>query len=247
MYGKCIGRLLLNLGLTTLLCAGCVPSHSHSRRTDITDDVPRIARPRTVPEKEPTIHQPANLEHLIQLATQYHPDLHAAQARIEAARGRMIQAGLYPNPLVGPRGTELLEHGNPWGQSGAIIMQQFVTANKLGLARAAGAAGVEAADWQALTKWYEVVTRVRLSYFELLTALRERQTIQDIVRVSTDAYKAAENERKLGTGTRPDVLRSKVQLEQNQLQLEVSQRRVEAARQNLITALGRPAVMLERL
>src|SRR5437899_944619 len=41
-----------------------------------------------------------SLRGLLALAVQSNPDLAIAQAQAEAARGRMIQAGLYPNPTV---------------------------------------------------------------------------------------------------------------------------------------------------
>src|SRR5438094_8160864 len=38
------------------------------------------------------------LDELLQLASKNSPEVAAAHARTEAARGRLIQAGLYPNP-----------------------------------------------------------------------------------------------------------------------------------------------------
>src|SRR5205814_1664901 len=102
-------------------------------------------------------------------------------------------------------------------------------------------------DWQAVTRWFDVVTRVRLAYFEYLAALYERETLMNIVATSAKAYEAAQSIEKAGGGSRPDVLRAKVELEQNQLKVTVSYRRVEAARQNLLTAAGRPPIALDAL
>src|SRR5262245_3208199 len=41
-----------------------------------------------------------SLVQLLSLAAETHPDLAIAYAHSEAARGRLIQAGLYPNPVV---------------------------------------------------------------------------------------------------------------------------------------------------
>ena len=239
-------RGLLVMGLLSLLAVGCAGTKP-SVHDPIMENVPMLTRPRLEIASAEPIAVPESLEELLAVATKHHPDLQAAEARAEAARGRMMQAGLHPNPLFGPRGTELMEHGNGLGQSGVIVTQQFVTANKLGLSKEAGARGVEAADWQAYTQWYDVVTRARLVYFELLTALRDRDTIAEIVRISEEGLQAARNLEKAGVGNRPDILRAKVLVEQNRLKHDVVQRRVEAARQNLLTALGRPAVSLERL
>ncbi len=42
-----------------------------------------------------------NLADLEQLALEHNPTLAQAAAQVEAARGRAVQAGLYPNPTVG--------------------------------------------------------------------------------------------------------------------------------------------------
>jgi len=192
---------------------------------------------------------PANssLADLIDIAGQHHPDLRWARGRIESARGQFIQAGLYPNPIIGPRITQLGHGENNWGEAGATFTQTIVTKNKLGLARQAAERGIEAADWRAITKWNDVVTRVRLTYFELLTVKRELETLKNILRVSEDAVKTAETLEKAGAGNRPDVLRARVELEQNRLRWNVSLRRAEAASQNLFTSLGRPKIALEDL
>ncbi len=188
-----------------------------------------------------------NLDELLAIAYSQHPDMNVARARIDSARGQWTQAGLYPNPVFGPRFSQVGDHQNALGEAGATLTQTFVTKNKLGLAREAAAQGIEAADWQAITTWYAVATRVRLAYYELLTAQRELDTLEDIVRVSEEAYKAAVSLEKAGAGTRFDILRAKVEAEQNRLRRAVSQRRVEAGRQNLLTALGRPVIAPESL
>ncbi len=159
----------------------------------------------------------------------------------------MVQAGLYPNPALGPNLADLGDRKNQVGASGARILQTIVTGGKLQIAKEAAARGVEAADWAAITKWHDTVLRVRLAYYELLTALREHETMADIVRISDEAHKTAKAFEKAGAGNRPDVLRAKVELEQNTLKQEVVSRRVEAGWQNLHSALGRPGPVLDRV
>lgn len=188
----------------------------------------------------------ATLSNLEAIAEKNHPDMEWARARIDAARGQFIQAGLYPNPILGPRITQLGHGENNWGEAGATFSQTIVTNNKLGIARSAAAHGIEAADWRAITKWNEVATRVRLAYFELLTAKREKEALENIVRTSQDALKTAEILEKGGAGNRPDVLRARVELDQNRMRLDVNARRIEAALQNLYTAIGRPNIPMLR-
>ena len=237
---------LLLSGLLGLTAVGCTPFHGQHHQLD--DEAPlRSTRPRpdTAPETVP--QEPANLDDLIEVAVKHHPDLRVAEARIQAARGKMVQAGLFPNPSFGPNFAQLGDSANRLGEPGARLIQTIPTGHKLQLAKAAAAYGVEAADWQAVTKRYDVVTRVRSAYYELLTGLRERDTLIDIVAISEKALQAAERLEKAGAGNRPDVLRAKVELEQNKLKKEISERRVEAARQTLLTTLGRPTLALDRL
>ncbi len=235
-----------------LLCAGCIPAlplRHLSLETERQVEMPqrRSAEVVRVQHTQPAEPSPITLDELLQLAVLHHPDLQAAHARVEAARGRMIQAGLYPNPAFGPNIGQLGNSSPGLGEAGARFMQTIVTGNKLGLAKAAAAHGVEAADWQAITKWHDVVARVRLAYFEVLTARRERDTLGDIVRASEEALKTATTLEKTGAGARPDVLRATVEFEQNRLKEQVAHRRVDAAWQNLLTAIGRPALALDRL
>jgi cobalt-zinc-cadmium efflux system outer membrane protein len=239
---------LLSLVLPSLLAAGCrapsatlPPYHALAGKSAQMSLLP--------PEMHPVVEvpPPENLSDVIKVAVQHHPDLRVARARVDAAYGRMIQAGLCPNPAFGPHFTEIGDSAGRLGEAGAQLTQVIVTAHKLGIAKAAAAFGLEAADWQAITRWFDVVTRVRAAYYELLAALREQDTIQDIGRVSEEALKTAKTLEKAGVGSLADVLRAQVELEQNRLKKDVSLRRVEAARQNLLTAMGRPAVALDRL
>src|SRR5262249_61681230 len=71
------------------------------------------------------------------------------------------------------------EINTPAGRAGRPYLnfsQEIITAHKRELASAAGEQGVVAADWQAVTRWYEVTVRVRSAYYEVLTAWREVQT-----------------------------------------------------------------------
>jgi len=179
-----------------------------------------------------------SLEELVRLAVANHPDLAAAQARADAARGRLIQAGLYPNPTVMWQANQMGEKGAGAGEQGPLFTQNVVTAGKLRLARAAASYGVAVADWQAVTQWFNLVTRVRLAYFEVLTARRDVRTNQDAVRIAEEGLEAARRLERAGAGTRPDVLRAQVELEQTRVRLEVARQRAATADTLLAVATG---------
>jgi cobalt-zinc-cadmium efflux system outer membrane protein len=178
------------------------------------------------------------LRQLLDLAARNHPELAAARARADAARGQLLQAGLYPNPVVTPGIEELGNKGGPAGIPGVNISQEIVTAGKLRLAQAAAAYGVEAADWQATTRWFEIATRVRVAYYDLLSAQEEVSANRAAIGMAQDALDTIRKLEQGGLSARPDVLRAQVELNQNRLRLSRSQLRVEAAGRLLASAVG---------
>jgi cobalt-zinc-cadmium efflux system outer membrane protein len=185
---------------------------------------------------------PLNLDDLLALAEKNHPVLSVARARIESARGRLVQVGLYPNPTVTPREDELNNALGRGGKQGLTITQEIVIKKKLKLSEEAAAHGVEAADWQALTDYYDLRARVRSAFYELLTAGGDVRVNREIVRITEQALEAAKKLEKGGAATRPDVVRAEVEREQSQVRLAVAERRLEAAGRLLAAAVGVPAL-----
>lgn len=187
------------------------------------------------------------LEKLLAIAFQASPQIAVARARVDTARGKMIQAGLYPNPIVTPRVDDLGNRFNAAGLPALTLQQEVVTAGKLKLATAAAAYGVTAFDWQALTQWYLVVTKVRQAYYEALTATRDVETNEDLVRIVQEGLDDAIKLEKAGAGARPDVIRARVELEQNRIRLIQARQRLNAAMKLLAAAMGVPALPPGRL
>jgi cobalt-zinc-cadmium efflux system outer membrane protein len=179
-----------------------------------------------------------SLEQLLTLAGQNNPDIAIARNLAEAARGRLLQAGLYPNPTLMWAGSQILHRRNAGGEEGPLLTQQFVTAGKLRLAEQAAAQGVAAADWQAMTRWYDVLTRVRLAYYEVLAARAEVAANAHVVRLADEGLEAARKLQKIGAGTQPDVLQARVEWNQNRQRLEVARTREATAWRLLATAAG---------
>src|SRR5439155_559321 len=166
---------------------------------------------------------PLTLEQVVELAATHNPELGAFQARAEAARGRLIQAGLYLNPKLNWLGAEMnLGHGNSAGEQGPLFIQEFVTANKIRLAEGAAAHGLAAADWAAVTKWFDVMTRVRLAYFEALTAQAEIKSAEDVEAIAKLGLATAQKLQKAGAGARPDLLQAQVELNASALRVSLA-------------------------
>src|SRR5262245_27326154 len=87
---------------------------------------PRV--PAAPPPPAPT-EEMLTLTRLLDLAAANHPDLGIARARVEGARGRMLQAGLRLNPVVSIGDEEI---NNPAGRAGKIyvnVSQDIITAH----------------------------------------------------------------------------------------------------------------------
>jgi cobalt-zinc-cadmium efflux system outer membrane protein len=164
--------------------------------------------------------------------------LTVVRARADAARGKLIQAGLYLNPTLSLRSDEMNNPNGRLGFPALTLTQEFVTARKIKLAKAAAAQGVAAADWDAVTRWFDVATRVRIAYTDVLTTQLEVRANSELVRIAEEGLAVAVKLEKAGAGSQPDVLRARVQLEQSRMQLGVAQRRAEAARRILAVAVG---------
>jgi cobalt-zinc-cadmium efflux system outer membrane protein len=198
---------------------------------------PSPLRPAAAIEPAP-VPAHVDLDALLSLARAHNPDLAAAAARVEEARGRMVQAGLYPNPTVGYSGQEINAGPGTAGQQGGFVSQEFVTGGKLRIAREAARFGVTAADWHAASQWFNTAARVKASYYEYATAVAvERETD----RMSGLFAEALARTEKLAAGGKVegyDVSRLKVEVGQISNRLGAARRRTEAARRMLAVAVG---------
>ena len=72
------------------------------------------------------------------MAEEHNPTLAQAQHPIEAARGRKLQVGLYPNPTVGYKGDEIRDGSYGGGEEGFFAQQPIILGGKLWIAKCAG-------------------------------------------------------------------------------------------------------------
>jgi len=123
------------------------------------------------------------------IALENNPTLRQAVARVESARGAMIQAGLYPNPTFGYEG-DTLGTADTNGYNGGFLTQQFVTAGKLGLAQTSSMMEMRAAEYDLRTTRIEVATAVRRLYFSILIEQERIRLYESIQMISDEVYQA---------------------------------------------------------
>jgi cobalt-zinc-cadmium efflux system outer membrane protein len=129
------------------------------------------------------------LTELQDIALSNNPVLRQAVARVEAARGAMVQAGLYPNPTFGYQG-DTIGTADTSGYNGGFVTQQFVTAGKLELAQSSAMMEMRAAEYDLRTTRIEVATAVRRLYFSILIEQEKIRLYESIQAISDEVYQA---------------------------------------------------------
>lgn len=224
-----IGRWLLPL---TFLCLGC-----HGGRVDTLSAVEANLLPLVPPGASVTVGprdagpaapvlQRVDLPALWDLALVHNPALREASAELEAARGRQVQAGLYPNPRLLYDQDTVGSRLAPQGNFTAVASQEVVTAGKLRLDRAVAERGTASAAWDLVGRKYEVLTRIRRVWYDYLS-------LRGLLRLNADTVASLERgltitrQQVESSGTRPrtDVLRLEALLEE----ARINQARVQEA------------------
>ena len=130
-------------------------------------------QPEQVPERVPELGAlpGMTLAQLEDMAARCNPTLAQAAARVQAAHGQYVQAGLYPNPVVGYQASEIGDEGRA-GQQGGFIGQEVVTAGKLRLNRDIASQEIRQAEYAWEAQRFRVLSDVRRAFYDVLVAQR---------------------------------------------------------------------------
>jgi cobalt-zinc-cadmium efflux system outer membrane protein len=120
--------------------------------------------------------RPYTLADFQRLAAENNPTLRQAASDVEAARGLMIQAGLYPNPKIG-YGNNPDNNNTGSGVQGFFIDQLIITGGKLTIAVAGARMAMVVAELALKRARYNLATTIRGDFYTLLVA-------QETVRVN---------------------------------------------------------------
>lgn len=195
--------------------------------------LPTITTPSAAPPA-------ADVNALVQAAVAGNPRLARANALVEAARGRVVQAGLKPNPVFSFTADELGDRTGPMGILSPQVSQEFVLGGKLSLGQAVAAKEVDRAALDALGERYAVVSAVRVAAYDL-AALRQRaEVLAEVVGIAEKSAEQAKKAEKNPNGvlTRGDVLPLELDLERFRAEQDSVQREIPAAERRLAAAMG---------
>jgi cobalt-zinc-cadmium efflux system outer membrane protein len=184
---------------------------------------------------------PLGLEDLLRMLTQSNPRLRQAELAIEAAQGRAIQAGLYPNPTVMVAGEELGGHTAPGGKITApLVSQEIVTGKKLRLSRWVAEREVDESTLALINERFNLLTAVRGGFFEVLTAQRRVEILRDLQTLSGASLDTARKLFEAKQIARLDMLPFQVELNRFRADQDAAERELLALFRRLAASVGVP-------
>jgi cobalt-zinc-cadmium efflux system outer membrane protein len=180
------------------------------------------------------------LADLEQMALQGNPTLAQAAAAVGVSRGRALQAGLYPNPIVGYRGENIGIEGSAGEFQGGFVQQTIVTAGKLRLSRAKYNQEAVEAEWLALGQQYRVLNGVRLRFWELVALQATIELDQSLLANAEEALRTTREMFNTGQANRADVLLAEVRLDDARIALLTARNQYPAMWLHLAALVGAP-------
>ena len=192
--------------------------------------------------------QALTLAELERMAVAASPGLAQSQSEVRAAAGRALQAGLYPNPVVGASGDHVA--GGPvlrGGDLGGFVEQRVVMAGKLWLQRGAAEQGRVAAGHMQEAERLRVLITIRELYYR---ALGEQQIVaarQDMAEVASRTAKTRRELANLGQADRPDVLAADIEAQRAELGVTMARNALDRTWREIAAVVGRSDLAASRL
>jgi len=192
---------------------------------------------------EPRQEGGLSLFELERIATQNNPTLKQAEANVQAARGRVRQAGLYPNPTVGYTGDEIspgpIIRG---GEHGFFVDQRIVLGGKLGKNRQVFSHELAQAEAELQAQRLRVTNSVRQFYYQALAAQRRIEIRRCLAQLADEVVQTSHGLYNVGQSDRPDVLESEIEAQQLRLGFDVARHEYGRIWRQLTAILGDPGM-----
>ena len=234
---------LMLLIFINALCFGQDAPRDSTLHVQVRGDVARFF----VAENVGTLERAAlTLTDLERIAFQNNPTLAAAAARMDVARGSQLQAGLYPNPVLGYHATEIGNRDTA-GQQGAFISQRFITAGKLGLDQAIAGKEIDEAHFLFHAQEQRILSDVRVRFYSARVAQRRVELTTDLVDIGEELVKATEKLIEGRQGTENDLLQAEIRSDESQILLDNARNQHMEAWRRLVAVVGVPTMSMTSL
>ncbi len=187
-----------------------------------------------------------SLNELEGMAFQHNPTLAQALARMDSARGKQVQASLYPNPVVGYHATEIGNLGTA-GQQGAFFSQRLITAGKLGLDHAIAGKGVDEAHFRFQIQEQRVLSDVRMRFYDAQLAQQRFDLTEELVRIGEQLVKSTEQLIAGRQGTENDLLQAEIKADESSILFDNARNQLVEAWRRLVAVVGVPDLAISPL
>ncbi|HWF60022.1 MAG TPA: TolC family protein [Nitrospira sp.] len=167
------------------------------------------------------------------LALRFNPTLAQAVGHVEAEEAKALQAGLYPNPILGFSGVQFfLPSGGPIF-IGGFAKQEFITGGKLRLSREKFLMRASLAEIEALMQMFRVTNSMRINYFTVLGAQR-------ILQIQKERLQWAQGRFNKGVVNGAVVQHLQIVLQERELKVLEAENSLRMHWENLVTTVGKP-------
>lgn len=183
---------------------------------------------------------PFTLENMERLAQEHNPTLRQARIQIEGERAKALQAGLYPNPIIGYTGEQIGVRGTAGEFQGGFVQQEIVTGGKLRLSREKYLARASAAEFQALAQEYRVINEVRIRFYQTLGTQNRLDIQRELLTTARDRLITVQEMINVGQADQADLSMARVQVEEQQLKVNMAENDLEMEWEWLMTVVGMP-------
>lgn len=180
---------------------------------------------------------PRTLDEFVELAMQSHPRLRSAQAAVEAARGKAVQARLYPNPVIAGFTPQAAGPDSQWS---GTVAQDIVTGGKLRLAQQAALREVQMAEYELIRARFDVLSGVRKDFYALLVSQRRMEIFSLLLDIAKRSYEIGRQLAEAGEGTKADVLFWSIERDRSEVRLLNASVLIETGRRQMATSIGLP-------
>lgn len=184
--------------------------------------------------------QALTLAELERMAVAASPSVAQSQSEVRATAGRALQAGLYPNPVLGASGDHVA--GGPilrGGDLGGFVEQRVVVAGKLGLQRGAAEQSRLAAGHMQEAERLRVLTTIRELYYRALGEQRLVAVRKDMAELAGRTAKTRRELANLGQADRPDVLAADIEAQRAELGVTMARNALDRTWREIAAVVGR--------
>ena len=183
------------------------------------------------------------LAELTALALAKNPALESGKGEEDAAQGRALQAGLYPNPHLGYKLEELGTRGP--GSSGAhylFMEQRLVLGGKLDLAKEAADREVASLKGQGRAARAAVLAALAVSFHQALAAQQVLDLRRALTELAREGEEVTRQYRNVGQADLPDLLAAEVEVAKAEVEQGQAQRDLDLAWSRLKAVVGDAAL-----